>query len=91
MFSNPFSMVVAIVLIVSVAGILRARWGLPDRHDRRMQQLGMGAPRIDSAETERLRDEVKMLKDRVAVLERIATDNHEATRIDQEIAKLRDK
>ena len=92
MFSNPFSMVVAIVLIVSVAGILRARWGLPDRHDRLMRRHGgMATPQIDSAETERLREEVKLLKDRVAVLERIATDSHEATRIDQEIARLRDK
>ena len=91
MFNNPFSMVVAIVLIVSIAGVLRARWGLPQRHERRMHQMGGGMPQIDSGETERLREEVKMLKDRVAVLERIATDNHEVTRIDQEIARLRDK
>jgi hypothetical protein len=86
MFNNPFSMVVAIVLIVSIAGVLRARWGLPHRRDRHGQTL----PVVDMAETQRLREEVKMLKDRVAVLERIATDTHDTVRIEQEIAKLRD-
>ncbi len=93
MFDNPFSMVVAIVLIVSIAGVLRARYGdFGHRRSRRLlrgddQQQGL----TDSREAETLRNEVKMLKERIAVLERIATDSHETARIDQEIARLRDR
>lgn len=91
--NNPFSMVVAIVLIVSVAGVLRAKWGLPSRHERR---LGRADPLMQhdnahpSAETLALREEVKALKERIIVLERIATDTHDAVRITQEIDALRD-
>ena len=37
----------------------------------------------------RLRDEVKSLKDRIAVLERLATDDNGARALDREIEKLR--
>lgn len=81
MFNNPFSMVVAIVLIVAIARVMRARYQAG--HDLR--------PLTDDREAMELRDQVRSLKDRVTVLERLATDNHEANRIDQEIARLRDR
>lgn len=77
--TNPFQMVVFIVLIVAVASVLRARHG--HRHG---QQDG---PPQNSAETDALRAEVKALKDRVAVLERLATDS--STALDREFDKLR--
>lgn len=83
MFNNPFSMVVAIVAIVSIASIIRARYGL--------QRHGRGhAPHPSMADTEelaRLRDEVRGLKERVAVLERLATDNRSA--LEREFEQLR--
>lgn len=83
MFNNPFSMVVAIVAIVSIASIIRARYGL-HRHGR-----GHAAPpsAAQAEELSRLRDEVKGLKDRVAVLERLATDNRSA--LEREFEQLR--
>lgn len=86
MFNNPFSMVVAIVAIVSIASIIRARYGLPrgQRHTHRGFH-GTAAP--DMLENERLRDEIRGLKDRVAVLERLATEN--TTALDREFEKLR--
>lgn len=87
MFNNPFSMVVAIVLIVSIAGVLRARYG----YSRNRLRGGVDPMAFDNRETSELRDEVRALKDRIAVLERITTDGHEAARIDQEIARLRDR
>jgi hypothetical protein len=82
MFDNPFSMVVAIVLIVSIAGVLRAKYGvLRDRH-------GNERPLRDP-EADRLQAELKALKDRVAVLERIATDD--SSKLDREIEALRDR
>jgi len=82
MIDNPFAMVVAIVLIVSIAGVLRAKYGvLRDKH-------GNERPLRDP-DADRLRDELKALKERVAVLERIATDD--SSRLDREIEALRDR
>lgn len=86
MFNNPFSMVVAIVAIVSIASIIRARYGLA-RHHRRDHRESIGHDTQDSLEIQRLREEVKGLKDRVAVLERLATDSSSA--LDREFDKLR--
>lgn len=79
MFDNPFSMVVGIVAIISIAGVLRAKYGAL-RHWR-------GSDGQDSAEATRLREEVRTLKERVAVLERLATDN--TSSLDREIERLR--
>lgn len=82
MIDNPFSMVVAIVLIVSIAGVLRARYGvLRDKHGNERSMSDPGA--------DRMRNELKALKERVAVLERIATD--ESAKLDREIEALRDR
>lgn len=83
MFNNPFSMVVAIILIVTVGQIVRAKMGIPSRRDRRH---GVAA---DPAETLAMREEIKTLKERIAVLERIATENNATAALDREIEKLR--
>jgi len=80
MFDNPFSMVVGIVAIISIAGVLRAKYGA-HRHWRGPHA---GA---DDAEATRLREEVRTLKERVAVLERLATDH--TSSLDREIERLR--
>lgn len=89
MFNNPFSMVVAIVAIVSVASIVRARYGLPGRQrgEYRRHHGFHDVSASDALESQRLRDEVKALKDRVAVLERLATDGSSA--LEREFDKLR--
>lgn len=83
MINNPFAMVVAIVLIVSIAGVLRARYGI--RRDRHGNEF----PIRDDAETKRLRDEVAQLKDRLAVLERITVEKENS--LAREIEQLRDR
>ena len=76
--TNPVQMVVAIVLILAVASVLRARSGLHrGRHERQEPHMDIDA----------LRAEIKALKDRVAVLERLATDGTSA--LDREFEKLR--
>lgn len=82
MFDNPFSMVVAIVFIVTIGGILRARYKVG--RDWKGNDVVLHDP-----DTQRLRDEFKTLKERVAVLERLATDNTSA--LDREIEKLRQR
>lgn len=63
---NPFEMVAFIVAAVMIASVLRARY-----------QSKSGGGEISAeerAETLRLRDDVKFLKQRVQVLEQIVTD-----------------
>jgi len=80
---GPFEMVVGIVLITATAGIIRAKMGI--RRDRRGNEL----PLRDDAETERLRGEVRQLKDRLAVLERITVEKESS--LEREIEALRDR
>ena len=81
---NPFEMVVLIVAIVTIGGIIRAKHG--HRHARRGHPLPAEDP-----DTLRLREEVEALKDRVAVLERLATDNTSALDREIELLRSRDK
>ena len=89
MFDNPFAMVVAIVLIITIGKAYQARY----RGDRSDDATPFG-PAINGsdAENQRLRDELKAMKERLAVLERLATDNNDSgARLDREIEKLRDR
>jgi hypothetical protein len=67
------------VLIVTIGQVVRAKVG------RRGRQAGLA----DDPEAARLRDEVRMLKERVVVLERIATDKDHL--LEQEFERLRDR
>lgn len=80
---NPFEMVVLIVAIVTIGGIFRAKHGI--RKDRHGNEIVVQ----NDAESRQLRDEIKQLKERIAVLERLATDNNSAVALDREIEKLR--
>lgn len=76
-------MVVLIVLIGVVGSIIKMRM-------RHRDDEGDGIlPAEDRGEAGRLRDEVRTLKERVIVLERIATDRNHG--LEQEIERLRDR
>ena len=81
---NPFEMVVMIVAIVMVSSVLRARYGYRSRRDR-----GIEANPAERVETLRLKDEVQQLKERIHVLERIATDKEDT--LSRQIEELRDR
>ncbi|AMK24974.1 MULTISPECIES: hypothetical protein [unclassified Sphingobium] len=81
---NPFEMVVAIVAITAIASVVRAKYGVVRRH--KGEDFVSRGP---DPEAERLQAEVKALKDRVAVLERLATDG--STALEREFDKLRDR
>ena len=84
---NPFEMVVAIVAIVSIAGVFRAKYGHVQRFRDRNRSGGL--PVQPDPDAQALRDEIRQLKSRVATLERIATDSAHA--LDREIESLRDR
>lgn len=97
---GPFEMVVAIVGIGAVASVMRAKYGHGGRHGRRgsaMMAPLMGQShdaaegRALADENAKLRDEMRGMKERIQVLERLATDDaSDARRLDREIEKLRD-
>lgn len=82
---GPAEMIVAIVAIVTIGGIIRAKYG--HRHGRR-GRTGNEVTYQDQ-DAARLREEVKALKERVAVLERLATDGNSS--LEREIEKLRSR
>lgn len=84
---NPFEMVIGIVLIVTIGSVVRAKYGA--RRDRHGNEFFVGNA-ADNAETKALQTEIRSLKERIQVLERIATDHNRAVTLDEEIEKLRD-
>jgi hypothetical protein len=78
MIDNPFTMVVFIVGIVMLSVVLLVRLRL----DARRARSG------DSGQMQALGEEVARLRQRVAVLERIATDKSHL--LEQEFERLRD-
>jgi uncharacterized protein YlxW (UPF0749 family) len=83
-------MVVLIVAVVMMASIARAKYGY-GRHgrNRRFDRDGSQIDPQQQAENLRLRDEVKELKERLKVLERITVDKENS--LSREIESLRDR
>lgn len=80
-------MVVLIVAIVMVASIIRAKYGYG-----RSGRYRNGNPQVaaeEHAENLRLRDEVKELKERIKVLERITIEKENS--LSRQIEELRDR
>lgn len=87
---GPFEMVVAIILIVTIGKIIqskhKAKHGIIEDEDllaNKTQRM------IGGSDTKAMQDEIKMLKDRIQVLERIATDNNSANDLNRQIEELR--
>ena len=82
---NPFEMVVLIVFMVMLANVLRAKYG----HSRRRDRGDNAVSAEEHAETLRLREEVKMLKERINVREQITVDKENT--LSRQIEELRDR
>jgi hypothetical protein len=80
---NPFEMVVLIIAIITIGKVFSSRSG-------RRGGKGITDDLIQAdPDSARMREELKALKDRIAVLERIATDTSSSAALDREIEKLR--
>jgi len=86
---NVFEMIAVVTVVGTIGSVLRARYGVVrDRHGNEMPLRDDAA----QAENQRLREELRAMKERLAVLERLATDNNDSgARLDREIEKLRDR
>ncbi|WP_417621762.1 hypothetical protein [Parasphingorhabdus sp.] len=84
--------VVAIIIIVTIGRVMRSKYraqhGILEDHKGNSVAVTRNAQDPDSRQ---LHDEVKFLKERVAVLEKIATDDRGARELENEIEKLRDR
>jgi hypothetical protein len=91
---NPFEFVLGIILIATIGKVLSARMGHryrdrddDDRGGRGRRTLMSDAD--ESAETLRLKQEVRALKERLQVLERITVEKESS--LNREIDSLRDR
>ncbi len=93
MSTNIMIMVLGIVLITTVGRLYAAKHGInyrSRRDARRAHRMGAVTPDPQpDPDAERMREEIRTLKERIAVLERIATDTNSAVSLDREIEKLR--
>lgn len=86
---NPFEMALGIVIVVTIGRVLSAKYGVPYRSRRERREGLMSQNALPDPDAERMRDEIRTLKERIAVLERLATDDNSAAALDREIEKLR--
>jgi len=89
---GPFEMVVAIILIVTIGKIIqtkqKAKHGIVEDEDF----MGTKTHRLlNNAETQQMQDEIRGLKERIQVLERIATDSSSANDLNRQIEELRSR
>jgi hypothetical protein len=80
---DRYTMVVLIVLIVMTATVLKARYG------GRRRSADDHAPLANPAEVRRMEEEMRGLRERIVVLERIVTDRNHG--LEHEIERLRDR
>lgn len=88
---NPFEMVVAIIVVVTIGKVLQARYGVRKGCSKNRDEYDAGDAAA-LAENTRLREELRTLRERVQVLERVVTDSETSSvRLDREIESLRDR
>lgn len=74
-------MVVMIVMIVTIGRVSREKW--------RAMAMQSEQPPLD--QPQRSTDEIRQLKERIAVLERVITDQHGRADLERQIEQLRDR
>lgn len=92
MIGDPFTMVVAIIAIVTIGKVIsnrqKAKYGIIEDQD----MMGNKTQRmIGNADTQAMQSEIRELKERIQVLERIATDHGSALDVSRQIEALRDR
>lgn len=83
---NPPEFILVLIAMVFGFSIIRHRMGMPSRFSRRFMD---DPPMVDVQETSRLREEVRDLKERIKVLERITVEKENS--LAKEIESLRDR
>jgi hypothetical protein len=74
---NQYEFVLGIIIVVMIAGVFKARYKFSNRDP------------AETGQTQQMREEIRTLKERIQVLERIATDKESV--LEREIEQLRDR
>lgn len=80
-----------IALLIPFGAFAVAGFAIWTNHQRKVIKMRGELPATSDADSERMREEMKYLKDRVAVLEQITTDGHSSKQLESEIEQLRDR
>lgn len=89
---NPFEMVLGIILIATIGSVLKARYQAKHGIIEDKDMMGNKTQRlIHDTDKSQMAGEIAALKERIQVLERIATDNDSANDINRQIEQLRDR
>ncbi len=80
----PWSVAIMVVLIVMIVTI-----GRVSREKYRNERAQMSSP--DARHLAPSHDEIRQLKERIAVLERVITDQHGRADLERQIDQLRDR
>lgn len=79
-------------ILIPLAPFILGGFAIWSRHKHKEMELGHGQQRLlDDPDADRMRAEITTLKERIQVLERIATDNNSANDINRQIEQLRDR
>ncbi|WP_373474904.1 hypothetical protein [Sphingorhabdus sp.] len=79
-------------ILIPLAPFILGGFAIWSRHKQKEMELGGSQQRmLDDPDARRMREEIRTLKDRIQVLERIATDNNAANDINRQIEQLRDR
>lgn len=87
---NGPEMIFGIVLVVTIGRVLQARFGGQRRRNRDEDTRSEAPSYRSDRDAARMQEEMRALKERIQVLERVITDNNSSLRLDAEIEKLRD-
>ncbi|MGB5485094.1 hypothetical protein [Parasphingorhabdus sp.] len=80
-----------LALLIPFGAFAVAGFAIWTSHQRKLIKMRGEFPGANDPDAERLRQEMKYLKDRVAVLEQITTDGHSTKQLESEIEQLRDR
>ncbi|WP_417621763.1 hypothetical protein [Parasphingorhabdus sp.] len=78
-------------LLIPLAPFALGAFWIWTRHQSKMAEKYGHLPKGIDSDTDRMREELKYLKERVAVLEQITTDGHSTKQLESEIEQLRDR
>jgi hypothetical protein len=79
-------------VLIPLAPFLLGAFAIWSKHKRtEMEMLSGKQQLLADPDADRMRDEIRTLKERIHVLERIATDNNSANDINRQIEQLRDR
>lgn len=78
-------------ILIPLAPFLLGGLVIWTRHQSKMAEKYGHLPKGIDPDADGMREEMKYLKDRVAVLEQITTDGHSTKQLESEIEQLRDR